>query len=147
MKAFVKATVRRRNPKKQKSFAPYTPSSTSRSERGSVTSAVDDRPQNLAPSAAEGSSSEETFDNEPSGFEAEQYLSFFYTYKANKPSLSVFTQLAVSLVYDLGLNRPVPRDNPLVALCIQSHNTPMIPTPRTMEERRAVLGCFLITSM
>lgn len=47
----------------------------------------------------------------------------------------------MSLVFDLGLNKP-PKDAHVVfALC------PKPSTPRTMEERRAVLGCFLITAM
>ena len=64
----------------------------------------------------------------------------------NKPSLSLFTQLATSLVFDLALNKP-PRKESQMLLCIniQKHQKP--PTVRTMEERRAVLGCFLITSM
>ncbi len=64
----------------------------------------------------------------------------------SKPSLSVFTQLATSLVFDLGLNKPLSKD-PQLSLCISSYKYPKSPTVRTMEERRAVLGCFLITSM
>lgn len=64
----------------------------------------------------------------------------------SRPSLSVFTQLATSLVFEVGLNKPLPED-PQVSLCINSQNHPKSPTVRTMEERRAVLGCFLITSM
>ncbi|KAL4787633.1 hypothetical protein BJX76DRAFT_354113 [Aspergillus varians] len=62
-----------------------------------------------------------------------------------KPFLSLFTQLAVSLVFDLGLNKPV-HDETTVAHCPKSRaRRPAI--PRSMEERRAVLGCFLMTSV
>ncbi|KAE9369122.1 hypothetical protein N431DRAFT_412898 [Stipitochalara longipes BDJ] len=63
----------------------------------------------------------------------------------SKPFLSVFTQLAASLVYDLGLNRPVPKDTQALPCLKEKFFKPT--TPRTMEERRAVLGCFLITSI
>ncbi|KAH8651094.1 hypothetical protein BX600DRAFT_473069 [Xylariales sp. PMI_506] len=74
-----------------------------------------------------------------------------------KPFLSLFTQMANSLVFDLGLNRPTPDDTntlcenkiPLDDLnspvCGFTYTKPKL--PRTMEERRAVLGCFLITSI
>ncbi|PMD42861.1 hypothetical protein L207DRAFT_486635 [Hyaloscypha variabilis F] len=67
-------------------------------------------------------------------------------YQVNsKPFLSVFTQLAASLVYDLGLNMPVPKDIQIIPCLKERFMKPT--TPRTMEERRAVLGCFLITSI
>ena len=62
------------------------------------------------------------------------------------PSLFVFTQLAISLVFDLGLNKPLEK-YPQVALCVNSQDHPKSLTVRTLEERRAALGCFLITSM
>ncbi|KAH6675190.1 hypothetical protein B0J14DRAFT_653379 [Halenospora varia] len=62
-----------------------------------------------------------------------------------KGFLSIFTQLAVSLVFDQGLNKQVRKDfRPL--FCVKA-NFSRAPTPRTMEERRAVLGCFLVTSV
>jgi len=71
--------------------------------------------------------------------------------KRDKPCLTVFSQLAVSLVFDLGLNKPLrvslmhsfkpfkdlPCDNTGAAL----------PRPPTAEERRAALACFFLTSM
>lgn len=63
-----------------------------------------------------------------------------------KPYLSLFTQLAVSLVYDLGLNKSV------TSALKEAHMVPCVCpptrsiTPRTMEERRAVLSCFVISS-
>lgn len=62
-----------------------------------------------------------------------------------KPFVALFTQLAVSLVYDLGLNKPVPQHPP--ALCNLPDRNRGLHSPRSMEERRAVLGCFLITSL
>ena len=69
------------------------------------------------------------------------------SYHVHKPSLSLFTRLATSLVFDLGLNQPIHRYLPPAA-CIAPIKYPAPRTaPRTTEERRAVLGCFLITSM
>lgn len=74
------------------------------------------------------------------------YIGWINYQKQSKASISVFTQLAVSLVYDLGLNKPIPKDLQL-SLCIGSHKPPKaLSVQQTMEERRAVLGCFLITS-
>ncbi|KGO59266.1 Major facilitator superfamily domain, general substrate transporter [Penicillium expansum] len=58
--------------------------------------------------------------------------------------LAVFTQLAISLVFDLGLNKPVPEETSRTS---NLHKVSRPSTPRTMEERRAVLGCFLVTSI
>ncbi|KAF2807184.1 uncharacterized protein BDZ99DRAFT_500451 [Mytilinidion resinicola] len=63
----------------------------------------------------------------------------------NKPFLSVFTQLAISLVSELGLAKPIPK-NSQMGLCGMPKLS-RATTPRTMEERRAVLGCFLSTSI
>ncbi|KAB8222898.1 hypothetical protein BDV33DRAFT_201036 [Aspergillus novoparasiticus] len=60
-----------------------------------------------------------------------------------KPFLSVFTHLATSLVFDLGLNKPVQVTTPTFNL----NQCPRPSTPRTMEERRAALGCYLVTSI
>ncbi|KAI9740059.1 MAG: hypothetical protein M1818_004810 [Claussenomyces sp. TS43310] len=62
-----------------------------------------------------------------------------------KPFLAAFTQIAMSLVFDLGLNKSVPKNGLVIPCVTQKYSKP--PTPRTMEERRAVLGCFLITSI
>ena len=78
--------------------------------------------------------------------DTDYFLRFNYQIHS-KPSLSVYTQLSTSLVYDLGLNKPLPKENSQMTLCINSHHGPKSPTVRTMEERRAALGCFLITSI
>jgi hypothetical protein len=63
-------------------------------------------------------------------------------------------QLAMSLVYDLGLNRPRQRPRGLISFkpAIENKRTcsRILPLPRgieTMEDRRGVLGCFLLSSM
>jgi hypothetical protein len=60
-----------------------------------------------------------------------------------KPFLALFSQLAMALIFDLGLNKPVFKDIPALP-CVKEQTKRS--TPRTMEERRAVLGCFLVTS-
>lgn len=66
-----------------------------------------------------------------------------YHIKREKPILSVLASLAKSLVFDLGLNK-IPSE-PYIAACLK---TSFHPTPRekTLEERRAVLACFYVTS-
>ncbi|KAK0634547.1 hypothetical protein B0T17DRAFT_513611 [Bombardia bombarda] len=69
---------------------------------------------------------------------------------ASKPCLTVFSQLAVSMVFELGLakseTKPETTTQPPNYPCgTLRYARPR--TPRTMEERRAVLGCFLATSM
>ncbi|KAK9334285.1 hypothetical protein V1521DRAFT_486542 [Lipomyces starkeyi] len=61
-------------------------------------------------------------------------------------SLCLFMQLANSLVFDLGLNRSHTYDH---LTPFGPHLCPSVPTsgPRTMEERRAVLGCYYLSSM
>ncbi|KAG9229196.1 hypothetical protein BJ875DRAFT_475560 [Amylocarpus encephaloides] len=65
-----------------------------------------------------------------------------------KQALSIFTQMAVSLVHDLGLNKSVENGYAEVFnLYSFGYQEPSKYTARTMEERRAVLGCFLVSSM
>ncbi|RHZ61461.1 transcription factor domain-containing protein [Aspergillus thermomutatus] len=66
-----------------------------------------------------------------------------------KYSLCTYIQLAISIVFDLGLHK-TPLDDSRPAHCNGSgpiHNLkfPALPT-RTMNERRAVLSCFLLSS-
>ncbi|KAI1394270.1 uncharacterized protein F4822DRAFT_424749 [Hypoxylon trugodes] len=63
----------------------------------------------------------------------------------SEPFLTLFTQLAVSLVFDLGLTKPTSGENQVTPCGTQKY--PKLTTHRTMEERRAVLACFLITSI
>ncbi|KXX73648.1 Transcriptional regulator WAR1 [Madurella mycetomatis] len=66
-----------------------------------------------------------------------------YHLKKEKPILSVLASLAKSLVYDLGLNK-VPGE-PDIAACLKTSFHPP-PREKTIEEKRAVLACFYLTS-
>jgi hypothetical protein len=60
----------------------------------------------------------------------------------------MWTQLAVALVFELGIHREPPGDEG--QFCSKSTWFPLrLPEPqmRTVEERRAVLGTFIVTSM
>ncbi|CAM1503516.1 Fc.00g011070.m01.CDS01 [Cosmosporella sp. VM-42] len=68
--------------------------------------------------------------------------------------LTDFLQLAISLVFDLGLNRPPmePRGSICFKAAMRTKHMdarPATASPRekSMEERRAVLGCYLASSM
>ncbi|PYH99003.1 hypothetical protein BO71DRAFT_343864 [Aspergillus ellipticus CBS 707.79] len=65
-----------------------------------------------------------------------------------KLNLTVFSELAKSVVFDLMINKS-PASDRTSLLCLLQPNpdeAPPAPPIRTMEERRAVLGCFLLTS-
>jgi hypothetical protein len=51
----------------------------------------------------------------------------------------------MSLVFDPELNKPVLKDTQVLRCVKEQYSKPL--TPRTIEERRAVLGCFLVASM
>ncbi|RAK73383.1 Zn(II)2Cys6 transcription factor domain-containing protein, partial [Aspergillus fijiensis CBS 313.89] len=64
-----------------------------------------------------------------------------------KLNLIMFSQLAIAVVYDLSLDKPSSLENSLL-LCLHSSvddGPPPLPV-RSKEERRAVLGCYLLTS-
>ncbi|OJJ50287.1 hypothetical protein ASPZODRAFT_2117511 [Penicilliopsis zonata CBS 506.65] len=67
------------------------------------------------------------------------YLSWLQ-YQVDQSRVFAMTHLAIGLVFELGLNRPL--TNRVCQYDCQ-HSSP--PT-RTMEERRTVVGCFLLTS-
>ncbi|KAL9094342.1 MAG: hypothetical protein Q9165_003483 [Trypethelium subeluteriae] len=73
------------------------------------------------------------------------FMSWAHYQAHSKPFLAVFAQLAMSLVFELGLNKPVPGEAQVAPCVKEKYLKP--PTPRTMEERRAVLGCFFVTSI
>jgi len=66
----------------------------------------------------------------------------------DRPILTNLIQLAIALVYDLGLNKPPYQDQALIL----AHTIKGIPPPpgsersANLEERRALLACFLLTS-
>jgi hypothetical protein len=59
-----------------------------------------------------------------------------------------FMNLAISMVFDLRLNKP-PLTKPFFLLDISSSESEKQarPSTRTMEERRAILGCFVLSSL
>ncbi len=73
----------------------------------------------------------------------------FTNHLCNKAQTSVFMHLAVSLVFDLGLHRPPSREPHLMKTFGVSDGPPgPLDLPvRTNNERRAVLGCYLLSSM
>ncbi|KAH6714976.1 hypothetical protein BKA61DRAFT_603464 [Leptodontidium sp. MPI-SDFR-AT-0119] len=62
-----------------------------------------------------------------------------------RPFLSLYTQFAISLVFDLGLNKPAPKDADTMS-DYRFHLSQVQPT-RTMEGRRAVLASFVASSV
>ncbi|KAJ5781748.1 uncharacterized protein N7518_010231 [Penicillium psychrosexuale] len=69
-----------------------------------------------------------------------------------KSSLCIYSQMAIGLVFELGLNKPAPPD---LSMTVSNSNAvghmpgleASISTRRTMNERRAVLSCFVLTSI
>ncbi|KAJ5114045.1 hypothetical protein N7456_002579 [Penicillium angulare] len=69
-----------------------------------------------------------------------------------KSSLCIYSQMAIGLVFELGLNKPAPPD---LSMAVSNSNAvghmpglkASISTMRTMNERRAVLSCFVLTSI
>jgi hypothetical protein len=65
-----------------------------------------------------------------------------------KPVLVGMVQLAIAIIYDLGLDRGPLRDPVLIYAQdmrgVLRH--PRVTKSRTTEERRALLGCYLLSS-
>ena len=74
--------------------------------------------------------------------------SHFWIYSKHIKTTSI--QLAMALAFDLGVTRPIPSEprHTMVLPTTNAEKGPKIPrrAPRTMEERRAVLGLFLLSS-
>ena len=64
------------------------------------------------------------------------------------PALTGMSMLAMSLIYDIGLNKPIPKETPFVMLNYTESGCPkkISRIPRTLEENRALLACFYLTS-
>lgn len=62
-----------------------------------------------------------------------------------KSTITLFTQLAVAQVFDLGLNKPVASEPAQLACIPPPHLRPPPRPAHTMEERRAVLGTWLLS--
>jgi len=64
-----------------------------------------------------------------------------------KPFLITYTQLATTIIYDLALSRS-PAEEQYFTVCFKVWGgRPPPPKLRTMEERRAVLSLWFLTSM
>ncbi|EFQ25228.1 uncharacterized protein GLRG_00372 [Colletotrichum graminicola M1.001] len=62
-----------------------------------------------------------------------------------RPFLTLFTQLANTIVFDLGLNQP-PQIIPEAMLRLTIHR-PWVSGTRTVEEQRAVVACYYLSSI
>ncbi|PWY64730.1 hypothetical protein BO94DRAFT_357097 [Aspergillus sclerotioniger CBS 115572] len=62
-------------------------------------------------------------------------------------SLSRATQLAMTVVFDLRLNKPLPEDSNMLPVGVDRTCASLNVATRTLEERRAVLACFLMNSI
>ncbi|KAL1890871.1 hypothetical protein Sste5346_008012 [Sporothrix stenoceras] len=75
-----------------------------------------------------------------------------YTSKRDRPTLSVMSQLAVSLVYDLGLHKAASPCKSLIARLVRDHYQQSLAAddppaaPLLLDERRAALACYVLTS-
>ncbi|KAL5044272.1 hypothetical protein BDW71DRAFT_101673 [Aspergillus fruticulosus] len=75
------------------------------------------------------------------------YLGWSNQLVHNKANLHVFTQLVHAAVYELGIHNPSAKPK-MMALCVYTEEEENTPIPgQSMEERRAVLASFLITSI
>jgi hypothetical protein len=79
------------------------------------------------------------------------FAGWCHLYISNKPIISTIVHLAMSLAFDLGLTKPPPTESTSVMLNYTAQGCPkptngMIPM-RTMEERRAVIGLYLVSSV
>ncbi|KAJ5678218.1 uncharacterized protein N7477_003851 [Penicillium maclennaniae] len=70
-----------------------------------------------------------------------------WTTYSRRPFLNFYAHVLMGLVCDLGINQPVAQEPSTMQTfkCAVGWKQ-QIPTIRTLEERRAVLGCFLLTS-
>lgn len=77
------------------------------------------------------------------------FASWGHFYLYNKPIISTVIHLATSVAFDLGLTKPVPTEPALIMLAYNAQGCPRNVTAavRTMEERRSVIGLFLISSV
>lgn len=66
-----------------------------------------------------------------------------------KPISQSLAQLAIAILYDLGLDKPRSEDPALIlAYDLKGMKKPSrLSRSPTMEERRALLGCFLMSSV
>ena len=78
------------------------------------------------------------------------FAAWCHYYICNKPIISTVIQLGISLAFDLGLTRPPPGEplNIMLHYIAQGCPKPINGmNVRTMEERRAAVGLFLVSSV
>jgi hypothetical protein len=80
------------------------------------------------------------------------FAAWGHYFVTSRPIISPIIQLSMSLAFDLGLTKPIPTDPVTVMLNFNSQGCPKpvfsgINIVRKMEERRASIGLFLISSM
>ncbi|CAD6586535.1 MAG: hypothetical protein ASARMPREDX12_002379 [Alectoria sarmentosa] len=78
------------------------------------------------------------------------FVAWGHYHNNEKPIITQVIQLAMALVADLGLNKPPLKEPTQMMLNFDARGCPIkpfSPSTRTMEERRAVLGCFLLSSV
>ncbi|KAG8159035.1 hypothetical protein KVR01_011478 [Diaporthe batatas] len=74
------------------------------------------------------------------------YLGWSHLQRREKIYTSLFSQLIVLMIHNLGLHQPPPTEESPKVFC-GPHPQPSGRQERSNDERRAVLGAFLITSM
>jgi hypothetical protein len=75
-----------------------------------------------------------------------------YYHFYNVPQLTGLLAAAMTLVYDLGLNRPAPREasslfEDALRESISNPYRPSLMRARTLEEQRTFMGCFFLDSV
>lgn len=79
------------------------------------------------------------------------FAGWCHLYICNRPITSTVIHLAMSLAFDLGLTKPLPSESSSVMLNYTAQGCPK-PTngtmqTRTMEERRGLIGLYLVSSV
>ena len=72
-----------------------------------------------------------------------------HCYCLEKPILTSLVHNAIAVMYDLGLDKP-PSEDPGVRLAYElkgSQKPPGHTRAETLDERRALLGCYLLSSV
>lgn len=79
------------------------------------------------------------------------FAGWCHLYICNKPIVTTIMHLAMSLASDLGLIKPLPSESGSVLLNYNAQGCPKpvctIATARSLEERRAVVGLYLVSSV
>lgn len=76
------------------------------------------------------------------------YLAWFQFHKKDRPYLTMWAQIAVSLICELEIHKPPPgEEGQFSSRATWFPPRARVPQIRTLEERRAILGTYIITSM